>query len=407
LTEPPPNHEPDVAASGQPATGTGGPGTDAHEGRGRGGARRFLVAGVALAVLALVVAGLTIRLPRYILSPGMSRATETLISVEGAPTYDDAGSVDFLTVSMRQASPLELVASWFNPDLEVRTREELFGDQSDSENREVNLQLMANSKDSAEYQALSRLGYDIASNGTGAVITTVAEGSPAWCELHAGDVVTAIDGEVIDLSNELVEMIAQSAPGSSVTMQVEPYAPDMHRELSDAERAGCPALDPALDLDVPHSVVITLGSRSDDPQRAYLGVSTFTRDLTFDFPIGIEIDSGSVGGPSAGLAFTLGILDVLTPGSLTGGLQIATTGTMSLDGVVGPIGGIHQKVIAARRRGVELMLVPTSEIDEARRYAGDLRVEPVGTLDDALALLATLGGGDAVLPPRTAAVAAN
>ena len=113
----------------------------------------------------------------------------------------------------------------------------------------------------------------------------------------------------------------------------------------------------------------------------------------------VTIDSGRVGGPSAGLAFTLGLLDVLTADSITGGLRIATTGTMSLDGSVGPVGGVHQKVVAAKREGVELLLVPSNELDEARRYADGLRIEPVDDLDQALAVLATVGGGDDVLPP--------
>jgi PDZ domain-containing protein len=107
------------------------------------------------------------------------------------------------------------------------------------------------------------------------------------------------------------------------------------------------------------------------------------------------------------LAFTLGILDVMTPESLTGGLNVSATGTITLDGSVGPIGGIHQKVMASRRAGVDLMLVPASEIDEARKYAGDLRVEPVESLTQALEVLTTVGGGNLVLPAVGSTLAAN
>jgi PDZ domain-containing protein len=148
------------------------------------------------------------------------------------------------------------------------------------------------------------------------------------------------------------------------------------------------------------TVDMALGARPEDASRSYLGVSLQTNDLSFEFPVEVTIDSGRVGGPSAGLAFTLGLLDVLTPESLTGGLSIATTGTMELDGRVGPIGGIHQKVEAAKRRGVQLMLVPSSELEEARTYADGLRIEGVDDLDDALAVLSTVGGGDLVLPPQ-------
>ena len=99
-----------------------------------------------------------------------------------------------------------------------------------------------------------------------------------------------------------------------------------------------------------------------------------------------------MGGNSAGLALTLAILDLLTPGELTGGLQVAGTGTIDLEGQVGPIGGIRQKVIAARRAGMDVLLVPRNELPEALDVAGDLQVEGVATLDEALMALAGLGG---------------
>lgn len=348
--------------------------------------RRWTVTMSVLAGIALLVAGLAIRLPWYAISPGMSRPTEPLISVEGAPTYENDGAIDFLTVSLRQVTPIEVVASWVNSDLELRSEEEVLGKQTPGENRELNLRMMADSKDAAQYQALTRLGYSIPTNGTGAVIASVGQGSPAEGLLVAGDVVVEANGTPISFNQQLVAMVGASTPGTVLTLSVEPF---------DASIEGA---RPARTVDV------RLGERPDAPGRGYLGVTTFTRDLSFDFPVKISINSGQVGGPSAGLAFTLGILDVMTPGSLTGGRPIATTGTMSLDGTVGPIGGIHQKVIAARREGVELMLVPSSEIEEARLYAGDLRIEAVDTLDQALEVLTTIGGGNAVLPVLPAAV---
>jgi len=89
---------------------------------------------------------------------------------------------------------------------------------------------------------------------------------------------------------------------------------------------------------------------------------------------------------------TLSVLDLVTPGELTGGFQVATTGTISLSGAVGPIGGIEQKTVAARKAGVDLFLVPMSELAAAQRQAGDLNVVGVATLDEALVALAALGG---------------
>ncbi len=336
---------------------------------------RWTTAVALLVVVALVSAAFLVQLPYYTLSPGSSRGTEPLIAVDGAPTYDTGGNVEYLTVSLRRTTPIEALAAWINPDVDVVDEERILGTQTPEENRQVNLQMMSDSKDSATYQALRRLGYEIPTSGSGAVVASVQDGSPAAGVLAVGDVIVEAGGEPVELNSQLVDVIGAHAPGDVITMKVTPF------DGGDAR-----------------SVDVTLGAREDDPTKGFLGVSSFTKDLNFDFPVQVTIDSGSVGGPSAGLAFTLGLLDVLTPESITGGQRIATTGTMSLDGQVGPVGGVHQKVAAAKRSGVTLMLVPSSELEEARRYAGDLRVEAVDTLDQALAVLATVGGGNDVLP---------
>ena len=326
--------------------------------------------------VALVAAALFIRLPYYTLSPGSSRATEPLIAVENAQTYENDGVVDFLTVSLRQATAVELLIAWVDSSIEVESKDDLFGKKSENENREINVRMMSDSKDSATYQALTRLGYTIPSSGTGAVVASVQSDGPTADVLSPGEVIIAVDDVPITMNSQLVTLVGASKPGEVRQLSVQRY-------------------DGTSD----HVVAVTIGARPDDPSRGYLGVSTFTRDLSFDFPVTVTINSGSVSGPSAGLAFTLGLLDVLTPESLTGGQHIAATGTMDLNGVVGPVGGVHQKVVAARRAGATLMLVPSDELDEARLVAGDLRIEPADTLDQALAVLTTLGGGDAVLPP--------
>ena len=177
------------------------------------------------------------------------------------------------------------------------------------------------------------------------------------------------DGRPIQLSSDLVAVISERRPGDVVTLGLQ-------RSEHETE-----------------DVQLELVARPDDPERAMLGVSLETFRLRYEFPFEVTIDSGTVGGPSAGLAFTLGVIDVLTPGSLTGGLQVATTGTMDSSGNVGAVGGVQQKTVAVRRAGASLFLVPSSEVDEARKYAGDMRVEVVDTLDDALRVLTSVGGG--------------
>jgi PDZ domain-containing protein len=135
---------------------------------------------------------------------------------------------------------------------------------------------------------------------------------------------------------------------------------------------------------------------------ACLGVASVDF-VSYQFPIAVSIDTQRVGGPSAGLAFTLAIIDELTPGNLTGGMEVAVTGTIEPDGSVGAVGGVEQKAITARTNHVSLMIVPKAEAADARREAGGVRVVGVSTLDQALSALRHAGG--AAVPPPSSTVA--
>jgi PDZ domain-containing protein len=141
---------------------------------------------------------------------------------------------------------------------------------------------------------------------------------------------------------------------------------------------------------------IELIAAGGDDDRTIIGFQPFDTARA-DLPFDVDIDSGAIGGPSAGLAFTLTLIDELTPGELTGGRRVAVTGTISLDGTVGAIGGLAQKTSAVRQQGATVFLVPTAQgeadIARAREVAGDdVEIVPVATLDEALAALADLGG---------------
>src|SRR5262249_756665 len=127
------------------------------------------------------------------------------------------------------------------------------------------------------------------------------------------------------------------------------------------------------------------GRRPANPNKAFLGIGYETRDQHFDVPYTVSIDPGSVVGPSAGLAFTLELLDSLTPGELTGGQKIAVTGTIASDGSVGPVGGVAQKTAAVKAAGAKYFLVPPDELKDAEAHKGkDLIVAPITSVDDAL-----------------------
>jgi PDZ domain-containing protein len=125
--------------------------------------------------------------------------------------------------------------------------------------------------------------------------------------------------------------------------------------------------------------------------------------VSYQFPIDVQIDTQRVGGPSAGLAFTVAIIDDLTPGNLTGKKRVAITGAIATDGSVQEVGGVEQKAITARTNGVQLMIVPKGEVKDARRGAGKVPVVGVSTVGEALAALQRAGG--APVPPSSSTAA--
>jgi PDZ domain-containing protein len=344
-------------------------------------------------VLGAVVASLFVQMPYYTLSPGKVWPTEELISVEGAETFDQTdGEVSFTTVSLKHASALEALVGWADPSVEVVDEDLILGGQSEDENREVNQQMMMSSQQVASAVALEELGYDVVT-GTGATIDEVSEGLPADGLVEEGETIVAIDGQDVQLWEDVVRLVSVHAPGESVALTVE-GADGGTREVTAPLVSRCEALQRDIERAQEEKKEPPESQECTDELAAspVFGVIGTTRGLDLAFPIDVTIDAGDVGGPSAGLAFTLGVLDVLTPGELTGGSKVATTGTMALDGTVGPVGGVRQKTAAARGAGVELFLVPTAEYEEAAAHAGDMKVVAVDTLDEALAELDELGG---------------
>jgi PDZ domain-containing protein len=338
-----------------------------------------------------VIAGFFIHLPYVIIAPGdATPLDQRVVTVHGAPTYDHNGDVVFLTVQVSNHDPnvWRLVASWLDPDREVVKRESAVGCLSDTENTTINTQLMDQSQNDAKRVALTRLGYTVDADPPQISIVEVCPGAPAYGKLHAGDRVLAIDDQAVKTIDDVGPLVQRHRPGEPATVT---YSRDGET----------------------HTVTVVTGKRSKNGQKCLpvhagvdgtpcLGVSTqsFT---PYRFPIDVQINTETVGGPSAGLAFTLAIIDDLTPGNLTGGKRVAVTGTINGDGIVGPVGGVEQKAITARHNGVSLMIVPREEVKDARAGAGDVKVVGVHTLDEALAALEQAGG--APVPPTSSAPA--
>ena len=301
--------------------------------------------------------------------PGAALATSERIDADGIDVFDPEGEILVLTVSIdNDLTVVDWIRSSVDDSIELRSRESVFGDRSNQEQRDYNRYLMSSAKDTATIVALEHLGLH-AADFTGVLFLDTVEGGPADGLLEATDVILSIDGAPVTTVDALRAVLADLTPGSTATITVEDSETDEYRDVE-----------------------LTLGTHPDSGG-AFIGVSGVTERVERSpLPFDIDISFGNVGGPSAGLAFTLVVLDVLTPGELTGGKRIAVTGSIELDGSVGDVGGVAQKSVAARDAGAEIIIVPAALVDEARSGAGEVPVVGVGHLDDALQALAAHGG---------------
>ena len=345
------------------------PAAEASVGRRRG---RWRIAIIAVVLLASVVVGAALfPVPYVALRPGSARPVTDQILVQGADSFPPDQSIAFTTVSVGSVSLLEALGGWLDDDVDVLPEDRVRGGRSADENRRYNAELMDTSKLIAIAVAEEHLGQDVQIRTTGTIVRQIAEDSPAAAVLEVDDVIVEVDGNAVDEPDEIGTLLQPGGPGASHELIVERPAGSTTHVAVDVMTIAAP----------------------DDPTRAIIGIAPEDRIVDFDFPIDVTIDSGNVGGPSAGLAFTLAVLDVLTPGELTGGYRVAATGTMSLDGAVGPVGGGAQKAVTVRNAGYDVFLVPSDEVDEVREAVGDgLRVIAVDSLDEALQALASLGG---------------
>ena len=222
---------------------------------------------------------------------------------------------------------------------------------------------MTDSQKISAVVALKHLGYKVSARSGGVTVLLVQKGAPAADVLRPGDVIVSANGRKVASVLALRTVLAAKRPGATVRVGFR--------------RAG----------KVREATIKTVPDPQ-DPKRAIIGVSA-SDELTVKLPVPIKFDAGGVGGPSAGLAFALDILQELGR-NVAHGKKVAATGALSLDGTVGPIGGVKQKTLGAREAGVDVFLVPAGDnAREARRYAKDLPIVPVKNFQQALQALAT------------------
>ncbi|MDQ1576618.1 MAG: Lon-like protease [Microbacteriaceae bacterium] len=295
-----------------------------------------------------------------------STGDKPLITIPGQKTYPTSGALDLLTVSVvgnPQALPswMEVASAWFDPSKAVLPVDAVYPPgQTSQQSDKANQTLMIDSQKDAIAAALNKLGYHFPQ---AVAVKQVAAGYPAVGVLKVGDEIVSVNGKPVAGVQSLRDALAKNGVGK-------------------------PAQIGIVRAKAPQTVTITPVKSGTS---AVLGIGV-GMDYTFPFTVSIQLNN--VGGPSAGQMFALGIIDKLTPGSLNGGKKVAGTGTIDNEGNVGAIGGIRQKMFAARSAGATWFLAPSSNCDEVTGHIpGGLKVVAVKTLDNSLAALKAISTG--------------
>lgn len=322
----------------------------------------------------------TVGIDEYILAPGSATDTASAVIVDGAETFTPEGEIAFTTVSIRRrVSIWDWFWSRYDDSSELVPAEQIDGTRTRDETRQVTQFQMNQSQDTATLVALNYLGYEVVPEVDGAFVLELVPESPAAGALRLGDLITDINGSPVRSSEDLGNAIRSFQPGDEIEVALRRGADGTNGDGSDDDAE-------------PIEVTLVLAEHPDLEGAGFLGVRIET-PIRADAPFDVSFEVGRVRGPSAGLAFSLAIVDVLSEGELTGGLHIATTGTIDRFGNIGAVGGVPQKIEAAHRAGISLFLVPPSELVAATAAAsGRLDVRCVQTLDDAMLVLAEFGG---------------
>ncbi|GAA4240687.1 PDZ domain-containing protein [Actinomadura meridiana] len=342
--------------------------------------RAATLTAASVIVLVLALIGSVMKVPYVALMPGPTSNTlgtndkgQPLIRIDGRQVYPASGHLNFTTVTYRggpggRIDLLTALRGWIKGDTAIVPEETIFPqDESPKQVDEENTRQMQDSQQNAEAAALHELRIPVA---TRVVIDGIQKGRPADGVLKPGDEITAVNGTKITNVAQVTGTMDKHKVGDTVTLA---YTRDGKQNTATLKTVATPNGDrPAV------GIVI-----SDE----------------YKFPFKIDISVGDIGGPSAGLMFSLAIVDKLTPGPLTQGRFIAGTGTITPSGEVGPIGGIQQKMIAARRSGATIFLTPKDNCSDAKSARPDgLRLVRADTLHGAVQAINALTSGKGPVP---------
>ena len=354
--------------------------------------RRRWPAVLAALVIVVFVAGVIaarINVDYYVITPGEANSVSQYIEVPTHLSHPLTGKILLTDVFVTQLNALSYLRyQVFGSNDEIYSSAVLLGG-APTQGQFLNqgfLQ-MAQAQNFATASALTYLGYTVKSTNAGALVYGIEPHSPAENTLELGQVIEKVNGTPTPTDCALVSALHGLQPGEKATFAVE------ESSIND-EGALVPGavVEKSVTLGVPPRGLVETGCGPPSRPTAFLGIDPQTQQ-DWDFPVDVKINTPQIGGPSAGLAMTLGIIDKLSSGSLTGHRVIAATGTIDQYGNVGQVGGVPEKTIAVERAGATVFFVPKPEYAQAEaRATPQLHVYGVNTLDQALRVLKRLGG---------------
>ena len=320
---------------------------------------------IVIFLIALMPIGL-IKTEYYFMSPGPPYQWE--IDYGNNENYTFEGNLFQLTVRRDEANVFVYLWSLINDSYDLYPREVILPDGvTPQELSEISIQNMRTSENVAIAVALKNVGYEIESKGDGVAVVGLLEDSPVKDKLKKGDLINSINNTDIFSATEFISTLRTYSIGETVSI-------GLLREI-----------DGIKEQIYIKTTLIEHVEYEGEPMVGFLATTVNER---FDFPFEIDIKTGNVGGPSAGLMMALNVYNNLIPEDITNSKIIAGTGTIEIDGSVGPVGGVKQKIIAAKRAGAELILVPVANFEEAQPFETDkTAIIAVDSFDEALAVI--------------------
>ena len=326
--------------------------------------KKLLLIGLAFFI---VIGSMTfVKTDYYFMSPGPPYQWD--IEYGNIENYEFDGNLFQLTVRRDEANALIYAWSYVDNSVDLYPREVILPKGvTPEELSQISIQNMKTSENVAIAVALTYIGYDIGSKGDGVSVVGILDDSPVKDKLLKGDVLNSINGEEISSATEFIATLRRYQIGDFVTIGLER---DFDGETKNIE------------------VETKLIEHIEYEGEPMVGFLATTINERFDFPFELDIKTGNVGGPSACLMMALNVYNNLIPEDITNSLVVAGTGTIEIDGSVGPVGGIKQKVIAAKRAGAELILVPTANFEEAIPMASEsTAIVAIDSFEEALKVI--------------------